>query len=359
MKIVLTTGGTGGHIYPAVALAKRLNETNPAYKILFIGTNNHMEKDIIKKNNFNFYGFKLNSGTRGRLDKIIQYMQLISALLKVYFKFVFDRPDLVIGFGAYITAPTLLAARFLNIPIMLHEQNSSMGKVNEIFYKYASEVIVCYENLLKDFSDQKVKLLGNPRASQVIKIKKDPQLLIDLGLNPDLKTVLIVMGSQGSESVNDTMFELLPQFSQQDFQVIYVTGHKHYDLYKSNINHQNIVVVPYIDQPQMIKNSDLVIARGGATTAAEICALASASIIIPSPYVANNHQYVNAKQLEAAKACQIIREKDLNADILLNSIKNIIYNDDLLKKMQSAALSLSTPNASDDIIELIEKYDND
>lgn len=359
MNVVFTTGGTGGHIYPAVALANRLKETNPDYEILFIGTNNHMEKDIINNTQFEFYGFKLNSGYKGKMDKVIQYFQLFSAILKVYFKFIFNRPDLVIGFGAYITAPPLLAARFLGIPIMLHEQNSSMGKANKMFYKGAKEVIVCYENILVEYPEDKVKLLGNPRASEVKDIQYSAQPLIDLGLNPKMKTVLIVMGSQGSESVNDTMFELMPQFSKQDFQVIYVTGTKHYDLYKTNTTGDNVVILPYVDQPQMLKSTDLVIARGGATTAAEICALGSASIIIPSPYVANDHQYINAKQLENVGACKIIKENELTADNLLESIKEIIFDETKLLSMQKAALSLGTPNASDDIIELIRKYDND
>lgn len=359
MKVVFTTGGTGGHIYPAIALAKRLKTKKFDYEILFIGSTNRMEKDIVEKTNFEFYGYKLNSGLKGKMDKMIQYAQMTLAILKVYFKFLFNRPDLVIGFGAYITAPALLAAKFLNIPIMLHEQNSSMGKVNKMFYKTAKEVIVCYPNLLEEYSDEKVKLLGNPRASEVKDIKKKPQDLIDMGLDIKKKTILIVMGSQGSSSVNDTMFELLPRFNEEKYQVIYVTGNKHYDLFKNDLTGDNVKVLSYVDQPQMLANTDLVIARGGATTAAEICALGSPSIIIPSPYVANNHQYINAKQLEDVNACEIIKEEDLNADNLIKTINEIIFNDKKLNKMKKAALSLSTPNASDDIIDVINEYNND
>ncbi|NLC54801.1 MAG: undecaprenyldiphospho-muramoylpentapeptide beta-N-acetylglucosaminyltransferase [Erysipelothrix sp.] len=359
MKVIFTTGGTGGHIYPALALAKRLKEVNPNYEISFVGSSNRMEKDIIEKSIFDFYGYNLSSGMQSKFDKIKQYIQMVLALLKTYFKFVFNRPDLVIGFGAYITAPTLMAAKFLNIPIMLHEQNSSLGKVNKMFYKSADQVIVCYESLFEEYPDAKVKLLGNPRASEVKDITYNSQDLIELGLDPKLKTVLIVMGSQGSQSVNDAMFELMPLFSEQDFQVIYVTGKQHYDLYKSNIDIKNVVILPYVDQPQMLKNSDLVIARGGATTAAEICAIGVPSIIIPSPYVANNHQYINAHQLEKVSATKIIKEADLTAKVLLASIKEIIFDDNKLTSMKKAALSLSSPNASDDIIKLIKGYAND
>lgn len=359
MKVVFTTGGTGGHIYPAVALAKALQKEEPDYNISFIGSSNRMEKTIIEKTDFDFYGYKLNSGLKGKVDKMIQYLQLFFATLMVYFKFIFNRPNLVIGFGAYITAPVLLAARFLNIPIMIHEQNSSMGKVNEMFYKSAKSVIVCYENLLSEYPDKKVSLLGNPRASEVKDIKADPKVLIELNLDPKLKTVLIVMGSQGSESVNDTMFDFLPKLKDEDFQVVYVTGKKHYDFFASDLKSDNIVILPYVDQPQMLASVDLVIARGGATTAAEICALGVPSIIIPSPYVANNHQYVNAKQLQQVFASEIIKEEDLNAPILLETIKDIISDEAKLKTMRKAALSLSSPNASRDIIELIKEFKND
>ena len=136
MKVVFTTGGTGGHIYPAIALAKRLKKVETDADISFIGTSNHME-------------YELSSGLKGKLDKFKQILQLVFATLKVYFKFLFNRPNLVIGFGAYVTAPALLAAKFLKIPIMLHEQNSSMGRVNEMFYKTAKDVVVCYPSLLE------------------------------------------------------------------------------------------------------------------------------------------------------------------------------------------------------------------
>ncbi len=166
------------------------------------------------------------------------------------------------------------------------------------------------------------------------------------------------MGSLGSESVNDIMFDLMHLFAHEDFQVIYVTGNKHYDVYKSHNTAKNVVVLPYVNQPDVMINSDLVIARGGATTAAEICALKSASIIIPSPYVANNHQYVNAKVLADADAAIIIKEEELSADILLSSIKEIIFDDKKLKSMQENAYKLAFINANADIINLIKEIIN-
>ncbi len=359
MKVVFTTGGTGGHIYPAIALAKRLKKVETDADISFIGTSNHMEKAIVEATEFDFYGYELSSGLKGKLDKFKQILQLVFATLKVYFKFLFNRPNLVIGFGAYVTAPALLAAKFLKIPIMLHEQNSSMGRVNEMFYKTAKDVVVCYPSLLEKYPSEKVKLLGNPRASEVKDFQKNTDQYLEFGLLKNKLTILIVMGSQGSETVNDTMFELLPMFNEENFQVIYVTGAKHYDLYTDALTKNNVVVKPFVNQGDLLASVDLVIARGGATTAAEICALGVPSIIIPSPFVANNHQYINALQLEEVGATTIIKEENLNAKILLEEIRAIINDKEKIKSMKKAALSLSTPNASDDIIELIRKYKND
>lgn len=361
MKIVISTGGTGGHIYPALALARYILETDDSVEILFTGSSKHMEKDIVKKAGFNFYGYSISSGSKSIFHKLIQYVQLGLSLVKMYFKFLFNRPDVVMGFGAYITAPTLMAAKFLNIPIILHEQNSSMGKTNQMFYKGAVSVIACYQSILDEYEDDKVVLLGNPRASEVSHITKDKTVLEQFELDANKKTVLIVMGSLGSESVNDAMYELLPLFNERDYQVIFVTGNKHYDVFK-NENHEiakHVVIVPYVDQPHVLKNVDLVIARGGATTAAEICALAVPSIIIPSPYVANNHQYINALELEKVNAARIIKEDELTSEALITLLDELLNNDSLLKTMGDNAYSLAKVDASKDIYNLIlEKIHN-
>ena len=260
------------------------------------------------------------------------------------------------------SAPSLMAAKFLNIPIILHEQNSSMGKTNRMFYKGSSAVIACYQSILDEYDDKKVVLLGNPRASEVSHIKKDKTVIEDFNLDAKKKTILIVMGSLGSESVNDAMYELLPLFEERDYQVIFVTGNKHYDVFKNEHSEvsSNVVIVPYVDQPYVLKNVDLVIARGGATTAAEICALATPSIIIPSPYVANNHQYINALELEKVNAARIIKEEELTSEGLITMLDELMNDSNLLETMSKNAYTLAKVNASADIYNLIlEKINHD
>lgn len=360
MKIIISTGGTGGHIYPAIALADYMQDNVKDIDITFTGSTNRMEKDIVEKAGFNFIGYNLDSGSKSLLHKLMQYMQLVLSLIKMYFKFLFNRPDVVIGFGAYITAPTLLAAKFLNIPIVLHEQNSSMGKTNEMFFNSSVLTVVCYKDLQASLNNDKVKLLGNPRASQVATIKKDSTLISQVGLDPKQKTVLVVMGSLGSETVNQAMCDLIPAIKGKDYQMIMVTGKKHYDSFCLMDAVANVKILPYVDQAAMLASVDLVIARGGATTAAEICALGVPSIIIPSPYVANDHQYINALELEKVSASVIIKEADLNAEVLFDTIDAIISDDSRIESMAEAALSLAMPNASEAITNaILESIKND
>lgn len=358
MKIVISTGGTGGHIYPAIALANFIEKEYPEVNILFTGSSSRMEKDIVKKAGFSFFGYNLSSGSKSIFHKILQYFQLAIAILIMYFKFLFNRPNVVIGFGAYITAPTLMAAKFLNIPIILHEQNSSMGKTNQMFFKSSKALIACYKSIVKEYADEKVHLLGNPRASEVKHIKKDRSILKQFGLSEDLKTILIVMGSLGSETVNNAMYELLPLFGKNKYQVIFVTGNKHYPVYKDLETNDNVVIVPYVDQAKVLSSVDLVIARGGATTAAEICALSVPSIIIPSPYVSNNHQYINALELANVNAAKIIKEDELTSESLINTIDSIINDDELLQEMSKNAGNLAYLDASENITKLIMEIIN-
>lgn len=360
MKIIFSTGGTGGHIYPALALANYMKNNIKDVDITFTGSSKHMEKDIVTSAGFHFEGYHLKSGSRSLFHKFMQYVQLGFALILMYFRFLFNRPDVVIGFGAYITAPTLLAAKFLNIPIILHEQNSSLGKTNEMFFKAAKLVVVCYPNLLEQLNNEKVVLLGNPRASEVSGLRFDEKVIESFGLDPKLKTILVVMGSLGSESVNHAMSELIPALNKKPYQLIMVTGKKHYDAFKLLDEPDNVVIVPYVDQAAILASSDLVIARGGATTAAEICALGIPSIIIPSPYVSNNHQYVNAVELEKVDAARIIKEENLSADALIELIDDLMNDEEQLKAMSNSALSLAKAQASEDITKaILEKISND
>lgn len=354
MRVIITTGGTGGHIYPALSLANELIKENPETEILFIGTENHMESTIIPSYGYRFYGVSA-SGLMGSVtDKLkagINLFAVSRSLKKVLKEF---EPDIVVGFGGYASVPAILAANRMKCPVILHEQNSYPGKANLFLARYAKAVVVCYKEAYEKFPKEKTFQLGNPRSSEVANVKKDAAVLQRYGLTEKRKTVLIVMGSQGSESVNEVMYNTLKLMQEKEYQVLYVTGKKHYNQVLEHCKETDkIKICDYINQVEVMANVDLIISRGGATTAAEITAIGLPSIIIPSPYVANNHQVINAQALVNAGASIMIEEKNLTGNGLLEAVDSILEEEERYKQMHQSAIEFSTPHAAQEIIQLM------
>lgn len=344
MKVIIVTGGTGGHIYPALALADYMKDKNN--DILFIGNDDRMEKDLIPQ-----YGYRIEllhtSGLAGSaIDKVKACLQTLSAYNKAK-KIIknFDA-DVVIGFGGYVSAPVMLAAQSLDIPTIIHEQNSIVGKSNLLASKKAKAIITCYPGLDEHFNKE-VHLLGNPRASEVQKTHDK----INFEFKKEQPIGLIVMGSLGSETINEIMPQIIRENKHINF--LYVTGKRDYQRAKEMYNEQddNVIVMDYIDQMSAYPSIDFMICRSGATTCAEVCAAGIASIMIPSPYVANNHQYYNAKCLSDNHAAVMIEEHNVNAKTIQKAIKQVIEDDSI----KNNALKMGHIDANDRIYELIEK----
>lgn len=356
MRIIIATGGSGGHIYPALALADEIKKQMDS-EILFIGSDDKMEQVEIPNHGYAFKGIHVQGMNGGIKDKLIALYKLVKAnktCNKILDEF---KPDIVIGFGNYISVSIVLAAHKKHIPTMIHEQNSYAGKANKLLGSKVDAVVGCYEENLKEFNNRHIYILGNPRASQAKDTIKDKNILKTFNLDPTVKTVVCFMGSLGSETVNKVLEEAQKLFANKTYQVIIVTGKKHYD----NFNKQesnNVKVVPYIDGLKVMAACDLCVIRAGATTSSEVCVLGLPSIMIPSPYVPNNHQYYNAKALADKNASLLLEEKNLNVDSLVNSIDMLINDDTKLKEMAFNALKLGTPNASDDIIKLMKELVN-
>lgn len=348
-KICLVTGGTGGHIYPALALAKVWKEEEPGLDLFFIGNEDRMEADLIPAEGYPFFGMK-TSGLEGSLGhKIKAVCQYPAAYLKARALLKKEEPDLVMGFGGYVSAPVLWAASSLGIPVMMHEQNSVVGKANKLVMDKADGIVTCYEKCREVFDPKKIRLLGNPRATLAARAQADPAYFASLGLDPNKKTILIVMGSLGSSSVNELMKEALKDLDP-DLQVLYVAGKQN----DSNLNlfggKPNIKVVPFVDTMKIYGMLSGMICRAGATTLAELTALGIPSIIIPSPYVANNHQYYNAKMLTDQGAAYLIEEKDLNAQTLSQAITHAFLNEENRQQYAAKARESGKPHAAEDII---------
>lgn len=338
MKVVITAGGTGGHIFPALALISKLKEKDKDVEVLYIGTTNRMEKDIIPKEGIPYIGIEMKGLNRKNIFKNVGVMKTyFKAVNKAKVEITKFKPDVVIGFGGYISAPVIYAASKLKIKTIIHEQNSIPGVSNKFLSRYVDKVLVSFKENIKDFPSSKTIYTGNPRSEQIKDIKKVSKT--ELGFKKDKDLVIIVMGSLGSLTMTKKLKEIIPIFRNKDYQVLLITGKDYYDDYKDIKISSNVKLVPFIDNLiGLMKDADLIITRSGASTIAEITSIGLPAIMVPSPYVTNNHQYINAKSLEDDGACIILKEEDFNKSSLINLLDKTINDKDKLKKMREALL---------------------
>ncbi len=338
MKVVITAGGTGGHIFPALALISKLKEKDKDVEVLYIGTTNRMEKDIIPKEGIPYIGIEMKGLNRKNIFKNVGVMKTyFKAVSKAKVEITKFKPDVVIGFGGYISAPVIYAASKLKIKTIIHEQNSIPGVSNKFLSRYVDKVLVSFKENIKDFPSSKTIYTGNPRSEQIKDIKKVSKT--ELGFKKDKDLVIIVMGSLGSLTMTKKLKEIIPIFRNKDYQVLLITGKDYYDDYKDIKISSNVKLVPFIDNLiGLMKDADLIITRSGASTIAEITSIGLPAIMVPSPYVTNNHQYINAKSLEDDGACIILKEEDFNKSSLINLLDKTINDKDKLKKMREALL---------------------
>lgn len=354
MKILIATGGTGGHIYPALALADAAMKKYEDCEILFVGNAERMESKEIPAHGYRFIGLH----AAGLVGDVWDKAKAIALMGKAYFKakkIVKEfQPDIAIGFGGYVSAPVMMAAHHYKVKVMLHEQNSIIGAANRLCSKFADAIVVCYEKCEAELKAKNVRLLGNPRASLALEHSFDSTYYESLGLNSNQPLILVVMGSLGSTSVNEAMVEALPELPKE-VQILFVCGKGNYEKMVKSFHQDNIKVVEYIDQMALMEKVDLMVCRAGATTAAELTAFGIPSILVPSPYVANNHQYYNASVLVEKKCAFMIEEKDLNGKTLFEKCSKIMKNDKLRQEMKANALANGHKHACEDILAWIDE----
>ena len=351
MRVIISAGGTGGHIYPALSIINKIKEKDKNAEILYIGTTDRMEKDIVPKYNIEYHAIKVRGIDRKlSLDNIrtIKYfMRAVKETKKIMKEF---KPDIVIGVGGYVTAPVIYAAHKLKIKTIIHEQNSILGMTNKFLSRYVDAVCI-------SFPDTKVKAkrvvyTGNPSS-------EDDNSTFDkkeFKLSNNKKLVLIVMGSLGSKVVNDKMKEILPKFNDKDYEVLFITGNDYYDEFNSLKLNKNIKIVPFINNlKRVFKKTDVLVSRAGATTMSEIISFKVPAIIVPSPYVTDNHQYKNAMSLVEKNSALLIEEKDLNSDTLINDIESLINDRDKTNLIKNNLSMMSINNSASKIYKLISE----
>ena len=363
MKAIISGGGTGGHIYPAVSIIEELEKREKNIEILYIGKQNGLESEIIKNLGINYKGIRIAGIPRKiSLKSIKSLRELLFGLWQSRKLIKEFNPDFVIGTGGYVTGPVLFNASKLKYKTYFHEQNSYPGITNKILSRFVDSYFVTYEDSIKYFKNKNNALItGNPIRNKFNNIKdiRDNSIK-EFGLDKNIRTIFSFGGSNGSEILNENILEILNSFNKEifNFQIIHVTGKNHYRKFMDRLkNHnENIIIFPYLEDIQKAYSvSDLVITSSGAITLSELAFLGLPSILIPKSYTTENHQVHNAITYEKIGASKVILEKDLNPNILNETISDIISNESVLNNMAKNASLASTPNASTEIINKVLK----
>ncbi|WXR62015.1 undecaprenyldiphospho-muramoylpentapeptide beta-N-acetylglucosaminyltransferase [Peptostreptococcaceae bacterium AGR-M142] len=353
MKVVVSGGGTGGHIYPAIAIANKFKKEDNA-QILYIGTKDGLESKVVPKE-FDFKTIEVTYLRRKiNFDNIKRVFKSLKATLdaiKILKKF---KPDLIIGTGGYVSGPVILAGKLLNIKTAIHEQNSYPGITNKIAARFCNKVMISFLDAKKYFKHKnKVVLTGNPIRQDIIDAKRE-DMRKKLNLKDDEKFVLCVGGSGGSLSINNAMKEPIKYFLENNIKFMHVTGERFYNDYINEFENvtfkENQNIVSYLnDIVTYLTASDLVISSGGAIFLAEVSAKKVAPIIIPKAYTAENHQEHNARALEKENAGICILEKELNDNKLFEVIKEFLEDNSKIENIKNNMGKISQIDAIDKI----------
>jgi UDP-N-acetylglucosamine--N-acetylmuramyl-(pentapeptide) pyrophosphoryl-undecaprenol N-acetylglucosamine transferase len=356
MKVLIAGGGTGGHIYPAIAIANKIKEEVNHADILFVGTKKGLESQIVPNAGYRLKTITVSGFRRSlSIDTLKSVRDLIIGIRDAI-KIIGDfKPDLVIGTGGYVCGPVVFIAALLNIKTVIHEQNVIPGVTNKILSKFVKRIFVSFEESNQYFNNpQKVLVTGNPVRKDFMDVDKK-KCRDSLGIPKDHLVVMAFGGSRGAEKINETMIEVLKKFNgRKGISMIHVTGDRHYDrvtkaLSKDGLSmEKNIIVKKYIyDMSKYMGACDLVICRSGAITLAELTTMGLPSILIPSPYVANNHQEYNARVLEKNGAAILLSEKELSTASVSDLINLFLNHKVQLKEMGYKSKQLAKPNATD------------
>jgi UDP-N-acetylglucosamine--N-acetylmuramyl-(pentapeptide) pyrophosphoryl-undecaprenol N-acetylglucosamine transferase len=363
MKVMLSGGGTGGHIYPAISIANRIKDEYPDVEILFVGTEKGIESEIVPKNGFELktvtvQGFnrKIDLENIKRVFRLFKGMEQARRVIKKF------KPDVVIGTGGYVSGPVLFNASMKKIPTIVHEQNSFPGVTNKILAKTVTKVLTSFEDSHKRFPEStrdKLVFTGNPVRKEILIARKD-HARKNIGISEDKKMVLCYGGSGGSRKINNAMKLLIENMVYEDVAFVFATGTKFYDEFIEEIGYINLKpyqkVVPYLeDMANTLAASDLVIGSAGAISLAEITALGKPSVIIPKAYTAENHQEYNAKSIEKQGGGVCILEKELTPEKLNATVFKLLGDREALIDMSRASKDIGKPEAIDLIFDEVMK----
>ena len=359
LKFILSGGGTGGHIYPAVAIANELKSRFPSAEFLFVGAKDKMEMQKVPQAGYEIKGLWIAGLQRKlTLQNAMFPFKLIDSLWKSRTIIKNFKPDVVIGTGGFASGPLLQMANMLHIPTLIQEQNSYPGITNKLLSKKAHKICVAYENLERFFPQEKMILTGNPVRQDLIDIEsKKAQAIQHFNLDVNKKTVLILGGSLGARRINQLIEKELANFKTLDVQVIWQCGKLYFEDYKK-YKSNTVQVLDFIDRMDLVyAAADIVISRAGASSVSELCIVGKPVIFIPSPNVAEDHQTKNAKSIVNQKGALMLKESELESQfsIVFEALLKDSGKQELLSKnIKQLALPNATKQIVDEIVKLIK-----
>lgn len=359
-RVVISGGGTGGHIFPAIAIANEIKERYPECEILFIGANGKMEMEKVPAAGYKIEGLDIVGIQRKlTLKNLAVPFKLFKSLLrakKIIKKF---NPDVAIGVGGYASAPTLRVSGRMGIPTLLQEQNSYPGVTNKILAKKAKKICVAYPKMDRFFPAEKIIITGNPVRSEVAQIEgKRDEAIKEFGLNPDKKTIFILGGSLGARTLNNAVKKAASSWKDKNYQVIWQCG-KFYEnemtQFVTEGKHEHLKLNAFIQRMDLAYSAaDIVVSRAGALSVSELSLVGKPTIFIPSPNVSEDHQTKNATAMVENDAALLIKDND--AEEQLDSVVIDLLNDaNKLKDLSTKIKAMGLPNATHDIVNEIEK----
>lgn len=363
-RIIISGGGTGGHIFPAISIANTFRRRFPGTEILFVGAEDRMEMDKVPAAGYKIVGLPVSGFDRSSLFKNIKVMARLMKSLSLAKRTIREfKPDIVVGVGGYASGPTLWMAASLGIPTLIQEQNSYAGVTNKLLAKRTGRICVAYEGMDKFFPADRIVLTGNPVRQDLEEASgKREEALAFFGLSPEKKTILVVGGSLGARTINRSIQGGLDKFFAEDVQLIWQTGRYYYNEASKHLKAYRGIPVWCSDfitrMDYAYAAADLVISRAGASSISELCLLKKPVVLVPSPNVAEDHQTKNAKALVNKDAAIMVSDKDAEK-ILVSTALEIIKDEKRLRSLERNVCTLAQRQSAerivDEIVKIIEK----
>lgn len=355
-RFIISGGGTGGHIYPAVAIANELKSRFPEAEFLFVGAKDKMEMQKVPHAGYAIKGLWISGIQRKlTLDNAMFPLKLASSMWNSFKIIKSFKPDVVIGTGGFASGAVLKAASMLNIPTVIQEQNSYPGITNKLLAKRANKICVAYENLERFFPKDKMILTGNPVRQDLINEASKSEAIAYFNLDANKKTLLVLGGSLGARRINQLIEKELDFLLSQDIQIIWQCGKLYLNDYSKYNEKENVQVVAFIDRMDLVYTAaDVVISRSGASSVSELCIVGKPTIFIPSPNVAEDHQTKNAKAISDKNGAILIKESELETQFE-TIFSDLISNESKKSELSQNIKKLAKPNATKDIVEEIIK----